>query len=103
MKSLIRRQFSKAEKRAMETEIKKQLAEWDKNNEIEIDAMVLWVLHEKFGFGEKRLRAFYDSFKPLLQNLVDKYHLDSEDELWLCTYKLKDELGIDLEEWRKED
>lgn len=27
--------------------------------------------------------------------------MDNSDQPWLCTYKLK-EIGIDLEEWRKE-
>ena len=102
MKSFVRRRLSKVEKKTMMVEIRNELAEWDKNNKMEIDAMVLWVLHDKFGFGEKRLRSFYDSFKPLLQDLIDRYHLGSEDITWLCTYKLKDELGIDLEEWSKE-
>lgn len=85
----------------MNQEIRNQLAEYDRKNELEIDAMVLWVLHEEFGFGPKRLRQFYDAFSSTMDILVERYVMDNSDQPWLCTYKLK-EIGIDLEEWRKE-
>lgn len=85
----------------MNQEIRNQLAEYDRKNELEIDAMVLWVLHEEFGFGLKRLRQFYDAFSSTMDELIDRYVMDDSDQPWLCTYKLK-EIGIDLEEWRKE-
>ena len=85
----------------MNQEIRNQLAEYDRKNELEIDAMVLWVLHEQFGFGPKRLRHFYDAFSYAMDELVNRYVMDDSDQPWLCTYKLK-EIGIDLEEWRKE-
>ena len=85
----------------MNQEIRNQLAEYDRKNELEIDAMVLWVLHEEFGFGTKRLRRFYDAFSSAMNELVDRYVMDDSDQPWLCRYKLK-EAGIDLEEWRKE-
>ena len=85
----------------MNQEIRNQLAEYDRKNELEIDAMVLWVLHEEFGFGPKRWRQFYDAFSSAMDMLVKRYVMDDSDQPWLCTYKLK-EIGIDLEEWRKE-
>lgn len=93
--------MSVAEKKAMDMEIQKQLAEYDRKNAIEIDALVLWVLHEQFGFGPKRLRQFYDSFAPAIGELVERYELENSDEIWLCTRKLK-EIGIDIEEWHEE-
>jgi len=76
--------FSNAEKKAMEMEIKRQLAEYDRKHTLEIDAMILWTLHEQFGFGEKRLKRFYDSFARGLNELSGRYELDDSDQAWLC-------------------
>lgn len=89
-------------KKAMNMEIQRQLAEYDKKNTEEIDAMVLYILHTQFGWGEKRLRRFYDCFADELKALTDRYLLDDTDTVWLCTRKLKD-AGIDISEWSKED
>lgn len=51
-----------AEKKAMDIEIQKELAEYDRKHIAEIDATILWVLHEQFGFGAQRLRTYYDAF-----------------------------------------
>ena len=94
-------QVSEAAKQAMYTEIKKELADWDRKHYQELDALVLWVLHEEFGFGEGRLKRFHDRFDKSIGELVDRYVMDDEDDVWLCTRKLK-EYGIDIEAWNKE-
>lgn len=54
-----------AEKKAMNLEIQRQLAEYDKKHATEIDALILWVLHSEFGFGEKGcVGSMTDSTKP---------------------------------------
>lgn len=90
-----------AEKKAMNMEIQRQLAEYDRKHMNELDAMVLWHLHEEFGFGLKRLKRFYDTFKPQMDALLERYVMDDSDMVWLCTYKLK-QYGIDIEKWNKE-
>ena len=54
--------MSAAEKKAMDMEIQRQLAEYDRKHIREIDALVLWELREQLGFGNKRLKKFYDNF-----------------------------------------
>ena len=93
--------LTSAEKKAMEMEIQRQLAEFDLKNIREIDAIVLWNLHAEAGWGHKRLKRFYKTFNASLRDLIKRYELDVSDMSWLCTYKLK-EYGIDLEEWEKE-
>ena len=90
-----------AEKKAMDIEIEKQIAEYDRQHERELQATVLWVLMDQFRFGEKRLRRFFDSFNPALESLIHRYEMDQADEAWLCLQKLE-EKGIDLEQWEKE-
>lgn len=87
------------EKKAMDIEIRRQLAEYTKNHTDEIDAIILLTLHECFGFGKKRLRKFYDIFGNHINELVERYELD--DPAWISKQKLK-EYGIDLNIWEKE-
>lgn len=94
--------MSAAEKKAMELEIQRQLAEYDKKRLVEIDALILWVLHKEFGFGPKRLRRYYDAFRDAIDGLVNRYQMEKDDDIWLCTQMLK-RIGVDVEEWHKED
>ena len=89
------------EKKALEIEIRKELAEYDRKHTREVDAIILWLLHERFGFGPKRLKEVYDAFGEHVDALVNRYELNRADTIWLCTKKLK-EYGVDLEEWAKE-
>lgn len=84
----------------MNLEIQRQLAEYDKKHTTEIDALILWILHSEFGFGEKRLRRFYDRFNKAVAEILERYVME-EDKVWLCTYLLK-QYEIDLEKWREE-
>lgn len=92
--------MSTAERKAMEIEIQRQLAEYTAKHEQEIMAVVLWVLHKAFGFGEKRLKRFYECFDPEIKSLIQRYEMDEEAAVWLCTNRLK-EAGIDIEKWEK--
>lgn len=95
-------EFSAAEKKAMNMEIQRQLAEYDRKNANEIAAMVLWYLHIQCDFGHKRLEETYMSFIPGIRALCDRYEMtDNGDDIWLCTKMLKD-YGVDIEEWLKQ-
>lgn len=93
--------LTSAEQKAMNMEIQKQIAEYDRKNIMEIDAMILWCLHVQFGFGPKRLKRFFDNFVPNIDELAKRYEMDDSDKIWLCTQKLKD-YGIDVESWHGE-
>lgn len=87
-----------AEKKAMNIEIEKQLAEYTRKHEVELNAMILYVLHEQLGFGEQRLRRFFDRFSVEIDALIRYYEMEDEDVEWLCTKKLL-EIGIDVAAW----
>ena len=93
--------FTAAERKAVDMEVKRQLADHIRKCTMEIDALFLWTLHEELGFGPKRLKEFYDKFMPALNDMTNRYEMGQDDATWLCTYKLK-EYGIDLEEWAKQ-
>lgn len=73
-----------AEKKAMDLEIQRELAEYDRKHIAEIDATILWVLHEQFGFGAQRLRTYYDAFHDRIKELVSRYEMEDQDDIWLC-------------------
>lgn len=102
MKAWTGKRITAADKKIIDIEVKKQLTEYDKKHTQEIEALVLWVLHEQYGFGEKRLKRFYDSFDDEIAALLKRYEMDETDDVWLCTRKLKD-AGIDISKWSKED
>lgn len=87
--------LSAAEKKAMDIEIRRQLSEYTKKHEQELAAVVLWELHAQLGFGNDRLKKFYDNFIPALDDLIKRYEMENGDEAWLCTQKLKD-YGFDI-------
>lgn len=95
-------QFTAAEQKAMEIEFKKCFAEFNERNSNELGAMILWVLHEEFGFGKERLKKFYDVFSPAIKALSDRYEMDDTEGPWLCTRKLL-EYGIDISKWNQEE
>lgn len=93
--------MSAAERKAMNLEIQRQLAEYDRKHFAEMDALILWVFHEEFGFGAKRLRKYYDRFRASIDALVGSYEMETGDDIWLCTEMLK-HIGVDIEQWHKE-
>lgn len=103
MNCIQRRKFTVAEQKAVDREINRQLAEYIRKHEKNIDAAMLWALHEfpKTKFGAARLREFYEFFQPVLAGLLEYYEMSTEDQCWLCDMKLK-QIGVDLDEWRRE-
>lgn len=90
------------EKQAMEREIRRQLAEYIREFEMSIDALFLWMVHEEFGCGKKKLHQIYDRFQPRLKELYTHYQLDETDEAFLCDYFLR-EMGVNIKEWSREN
>lgn len=54
----------------------------------------------QLGFGNKRLKKFYDNFSRGIEALIRRYEMEQGDDVWLCTYKLK-EIGCDPALWPK--
>lgn len=110
-KHIIGAKLSNAEQKALNMEVDKQLAERTRQNEMSIDAIILWQMHEQLGFGVKRLKRFYFNFIPHYKALADFYEMRGDDKLdessdmydldWLHIHKLQ-EIGVDLEEWQRE-
>lgn len=93
--------LSQHEKKQANAEIKRQLAEYDKAHAEELDNLVLYILHTEFGFGKKRLKRFYIRFMNGIDDLINRYDMDDEDAIWLCTTKLK-AYGLTVEDLQNE-
>lgn len=97
--------LSKAEQKAMDLEIGKQAAEFEKKHEVEFEAMTLYVLMAEYGWKEKRLKRFWDKYRKAHRDLIRRYELyDSQapgDDAWICQ-KMLLENGIDITKWERE-
>lgn len=87
----------------MNKEINAQILVKDRGYYLDMDAAVLWALHQEFAFGKKRLRRFFDAFAAAHKELRKFYELDDSDSgIWLCRKLLKD-YGVDVDIWEKEN
>lgn len=94
--------LTNAEKKAMDIEIKKELAEFTRKYALEFDALFLWYMHEVHGFGVQRLKKMFLDFSVRVDEMCDRYDMqEAGEDVWLCMHKLK-EIGADLEQWDKE-
>jgi len=85
---------------AMHKEMNRQIVEYDRSNELNIDAIILWQLHTQLGFGKKRLKRFYDNFVPEYNRMIDQYE-GNKTRLDGCL-SLLDGIGVDLRTWHDE-
>lgn len=100
MKALQQYQMSKAEKAALKAEIARQVHELDEKFSAEICAMLLWALHEEFGFGADRLRRVWDCVAVHREELLKHYDMRDNAE-FILLYKRR-QIGVDVEKWTAE-
>lgn len=99
MKAIVPMRLTNKERKALEREIDIQTAKNVKNLSLNLQALVLWNLHEQYGFGKKRLLEFQKSFLPKIEELQNFYLVDNADETeFVLLHKLKNEVGIDVAE-----
>lgn len=92
-------QLTNKQKKALYDEVNRQTAKNVKSLSQNLQAMVLWCLHEHLGFGKKRLLRFQKAFLPMIEELQEYYLAESaEDTEFALKYRLKHECGIDVEE-----
>ena len=86
---------------AMTAEIRRQCVELNAEYELDLDALVLWTLHEQNGWGCVRLMRFYDGLLANRKEMHDFYSGDTSDkrdigiEYFAATQKLR-QIGFDI-------
>ena len=88
------------ERHAMNIEINRQIVEADRKYLNNVDAMILYFLHQHLGFGKWRLRRAWEQFTVIHDDLVNYYEMP-DDDAWLADRKLK-EIGVDVAAWNAE-
>jgi hypothetical protein len=85
-------------RKAINDEVNRQTGENVRKLSVNIQALVLWALHQQFGFGKKRLLQFQEAFLPMIEELQEYYQAENAQETeFICMHKLKNEVGIDVE------
>lgn len=92
-----------AEQKILDREIEKQLAEYMRKTNLEVEARVVRAFRSVTAYGKTRLRRLYDDIDDALDELATHYEMDDDDDVnWLCIKQLKDD-GIDIEQWSREN
>ena len=90
-----------SERRALDIEMRRAFADYDRKNTTEIDAIVLLLVARHFDADAEKLKEVYDDFISQMEALTDRYELEAEDNPWLCAEILKG-MGVDIDAWRNE-
>lgn len=86
-------------RKALHQEINRQTGENVRKLALNLQALVLWSLHQKYGMGKKKLLDFQKDFRPMIEELQKYYEADDAEQTeFICMYKLKNEVGIDVGE-----
>lgn len=83
-------------KRRVKLEAMKQVREIFDRRCLDLDTVVMWILHRRFGFGKDRCRRFYDEYKPTTGTFSEMYG----DAKYM---KMREDLlrdGIDIKGWQ---
>lgn len=57
---------------------------------------IIYILHNEFGFGQKRLERFAELLNKMQKDMDYRYELPESDIPWLCEKQLR-ESGIDVD------
>lgn len=95
--------FTAQERKAMNLEINRQIAEKDEKYKEDIDALILYVLMVHYGWRKKRLHKFWKAFVAEHEALRDFYKMnDDGDAEWLA-HKMLEGIGVNIHQWYEED
>ncbi|MEE0969591.1 MAG: hypothetical protein U0M06_09495 [Clostridia bacterium] len=101
MNAIVPKKLSNAQMKALDGSIREQIGQNIVKLKGNIEAIVLWQLHEQYGSGAKKLEAFLEGFQPALQELMNFYGVESTEDIELaCIYNLKS-IGFDTEKLGK--
>lgn len=94
--------FTSKERKAIELEVGRMIAEANRKNAENFDSLVLYALHAYKGYDKDELHDFWIGFCKEHKELCDRYEMYGVgDNTWLAKQKLKD-IGVDVDEWYKE-
>lgn len=66
----------------------------------DVDYMILYILHNQFGFGLKRMRQFYEASIAENDKLIKHYEM-SDAGVYIARKEMN-AVGVDFEKWNNE-
>lgn len=97
LKTAERAAVKQAIRSVVDEEISQKMDEFNR----EVNILVWYVLHQEFGFGEKRIKDFARAFDSEFERLHERYELDRKDDEWYAVRSLRED-GIDCDAIIKE-
>ena len=89
------------ERKALQIELRKEIAEIDHKYAADIDALMLYVLASRYGWRKKRLLDIWKAFAEEHERLSEYYQMDDVGDLeWLAHRELA-KIGVDVRKWEK--
>lgn len=85
-------------RKAMKSEINRQIVEQKDKFIEDVDTMVLWTLRTELGFGKKRIERFYRAIIRNYKEMCKHYQME---DTYPAEFKLR-EIGVDLNKLREE-
>lgn len=98
MKALLRGKLSSEAQRVFDVEINRQAAEKSEEWMDNAVSVMLWTLHDQFGFGKDRLSKLYEEIIKNTDTLVKYYEMDDVD--FICRKLLREQVGINIADLR---
>lgn len=92
--------LDKAAKRRLHEEVKREYLNARIENAKRIDATLMLMLHNVFGFGKDRLIRFHNAFVAEYDRLCEDYQDDGAE---IAAIKLREATGIDIDELYKQE
>lgn len=93
---IIKTKLTAAERKAVNDLVSEAIRDASRDHEKEELAIVAWQLHQRLGWGEKRITDFLRDYYKELKQLNTYYQVEKTDTPWLCSVKLIDS-GIDYD------
>lgn len=85
--------------RRLHLEVRKEVDNYFLKRCLDMDTLVLWILHKRFGFGPVRLRRYFDSYVCEYRKQHEQYRDVTYEKM---REALKHNLGVDVEAWERE-
>lgn len=100
MKARIPYELGGDAKKEIRKQVNRQVIQTSAEYNLDLEAMIAWVLHKYFGFGMVRLLRFRTAFMKEWDELKERYKMD---DAYPARWFLKNEVGYDVVQLLKED
>lgn len=98
MKARIKNPLNSKQQKILEQECIKEFDRLLEAYNKEVVLQVMYILRFEYGFGQKRLKEFFDKLALMQVKAINRYEVKNEEIPDICEIKLR-ESGIDLSEF----